>query len=411
MEFSWDQHTDDLVGRVRTFLDDHVKPAETVLARQIADGDQAGDPFREPRVKAELQQKARGAGLWNLFQPDPRWGAGLTNLQYAPLAELTGHSIELAPEAFNCAPPDSGNMELLASYGTAEQQERWLRPLAAGEIRSCFAMTEPQVASSDPNNVQTTIVRDGNEYVINGHKWWTTGIMRPACSVILLMGVSDPDGPEGQRHSIVLIPRDVPGVEVRRTLPVFGFGHHAQGGHGEVVFTDVRVPAENLLGQEGDGFRVAQARLGPGRIHHCMRLLGHAERAIELMCRRAHERVTFGKPLAEQGVVQDWIAEARIEVEQARLLVLRTAWLMDTVGAKAARSDISAIKVAVPRTVAHIVDRAIQVFGGAGVSDDLPLATYYAEARYLQIGDGPDEVHKRSIARRELRRFESVSPS
>lgn len=403
MDFRTDDRTQALMAQAQQFLDEHVRPAEPVLVAQYA---AAADPFdHEPPIKKELQSKARAAGLWNLFLPDGELGAGLTNLQYAPLAEITGHSIELAPESFNCSPPDSGNMELLARYGTDEQRARWLRPLLDGEIRSCFAMTEPQVASSDPNNLQTTIVRDGDEYVINGHKWWTTGILRPNCTVIIVMGVTDPDAPTGGRHSMVLVPKDTPGIEIRRTLPVFGFSHHAYGGHGEVVFTDVRVPAINVLGPEGGGFTVAQARLGPGRIHHCMRLLGHAERAVELMCRRAHERVTFGRPLAEQGVVQEWIADARMDIEQARLLVLKTAWLMDTVGARGARVEISSIKVVVPKITARIVDRAIQTFGGAGVSNDLPLANFYAEARYLQIGDGPDEVHKRAVARRELYKY------
>jgi acyl-CoA dehydrogenase len=404
VDFRTDEKTLALIGQVQEFLEEHIRPAEAVLAQQYA---AAPDPFAfEPPVKAELKAKAKDAGLWNLFLNHGGYGAGLTNLEYAPLAEITGHSIELAPETFNCSAPDAGNMELLAQYGTGEQRERWLQPLLDGEIRSCFAMTEPRVASSDPNNLQTTITRDGDEYVINGRKWWTTGILRPLTSVIVLMGVSNPDAPAGQQHSIVLVPRDTPGITVERSLPVFGFPHHAFGGHGEVVFDDVRVPVANVLGPEGGGFAVAQARLGPGRIHHCMRLLGHAERAVELMCRRAHERATFGTPLAEQGVVQEWIADARIDIEQARLLVLKAAWLMDTVGAKAARVEISSIKVVVPKITARIVDRAIQVFGGAGVSNDLPLANYYAEARYLQIGDGPDEVHKRAVARRELRKYQ-----
>ncbi|NWJ71082.1 acyl-CoA dehydrogenase family protein [Pseudonocardia sp. ICBG1122] len=403
MDFTTDPTTLEWCERVQGFLDDHIRPAEAVLERQYA---AAAEPFDyEPPIKQELKEKARAAGLWNLFLPDERHGAGLTNLQYAPLAEITGHSIDLAPETFNCSPPDAGNMELLAQYGTAAQQEEWFHPLLEGRIRSCFAMTEPQVASSDPNNLQTRIRREGDEYVINGRKWWTTGILRPMTKLIILMGLTDPDAPPGKQHSMVLVPRDAPGIEIVRSLPVFGFPHHAYGGHGEVVFTDVRVPVENVLGVEGGGFAIAQARLGPGRIHHCMRLLGHAERAVELMCRRAHERATFGKPLAEQGVVQEWIAEARMDIEQARLLVLKTAWLMDTVGNKGARVEISTIKVVVPRITARIVDRAIQVFGGAGVSNDLPLANYYAEARYLQIGDGPDEVHKRAVARRELRKY------
>lgn len=403
MDFTTDATTHEWMERVQGFLDEHIRPAEPVLEEQYA---AAADPFDiEPPIKQELKDKARAAGLWNLFLPDARFGAGLTNLQYAPLAEITGHSIDLAPETFNCSPPDAGNMELLSLYGTEQQQQDWLHPLLEGRIRSCFAMTEPAVASSDPNNLQTSIVRDGDEYVVNGHKWWTTGILRPLTKLIIVMGVSNPEAPPGRQHSMVLVPRDSPGIEIRRSLPVFGFPHHAYGGHGEVVFTDVRVPVANVLGPEGGGFAVAQARLGPGRIHHCMRLLGHAERAVELMCRRAHERVTFGTPLAEQGVIQEWIADARMDIEQARLLVLKTAWLMDTVGSKGARVEISSIKVVVPRITARIVDRAIQVFGGAGVSNDLPLANYYAEARYLQIGDGPDEVHKRAVARRELKKY------
>ncbi|BBG01328.1 MULTISPECIES: acyl-CoA dehydrogenase family protein [Pseudonocardia] len=403
MEFSTDPTTLEWCERVQGFLDDHIRPAEKVLEEQYAS---AADPFdHEPPIKAELKEKARAAGLWNLFLPDEEFGAGLTNLQYAPLAEITGHSIDLAPETFNCSPPDAGNMELLAQYGTEAQQQEWLRPLLDGSIRSCFAMTEPDVASSDPNNLRTRIRRDGDDYVINGHKWWTTGICRPMTKLIIVMGLTDPDAPPGKQHSMVLVPRDAPGIEITRSLPVFGFPHHAYGGHGEVRFHDVRVPVENVLGVEGGGFAIAQARLGPGRIHHCMRLLGHAERAVELMCRRAHERATFGTPLAEQGVVQEWIADARMDIEQARLLVMKTAWLMDTMGNKGARVEISTIKVVVPRITARIVDRAIQVFGGAGVSNDLPLANYYVEARYLQIGDGPDEVHKRAVARRELRKY------
>jgi acyl-CoA dehydrogenase len=404
MDFEFDDRTTELGGRLEQFMTDSVYPAEARFAEEQR---AAADPFGTPsQVKEDLKREARERGLWNLFLPDERWGAGLSNLQYAPLAEITGRSSDLAPEALNCSPPDTGNMELLAQFGTPEQQERWLVPLLDARIRSCFSMTEPGVASSDASNISTRISRDGDDYVINGRKWWSTGALRPTCAVFLVMGVSDEEetGPH-RRHSIVLVPRETPGLEILRSTTVFGYDHASHGGHGEIRFDDVRVPKDSVLGEPGAGFAVAQARLGAGRIHHCMRLLGQGERALELMCRRALTREAFGKPLAEQGVVQQGIAESRVALDQARLLVLRAAWTMDKLGAKEARTEISAIKAVVPKLIGEIVDQAIQVHGGAGVSEDFPLARAYTDARYLRIGDGPDEVHQRSIARRELRKY------
>jgi len=381
-----------------------VYPAEPVFREQL---EGSGDPFFHPPVMEELKVEARKRGLWNLFLPDERYGAGLTNLEYAPLAEVTGRS-PIAPEALNCAAPDTGNMEILAEFGTAQQQEEWLLPLLNGEIRSCFAMTEPWVASSDATNLQSRIERDGDDYVVNAHKWWTSGAASARCKVAVLLGVSNPDADPYHRQSMILVPMDAPGVRVVRTLPVFG--HDAGGGHCETLYENVRLPASNLLGEEGGGFAIAQARLGPGRIHHCMRAIGLAEKALELMCERAWVRSPFGKPLAEQGVVQDRIAESRIEIEQARLLTLKAAWLMDTVGNKGARFEIAAIKVVAARLATTVIDRAIQLFGGAGVSDDWPLAAMYTHARTLHLVDGPDEVHKQQIARRELRPYQPGSP-
>jgi acyl-CoA dehydrogenase len=400
-DFELSPKTQELRESLLDFMDDHVYPAEDVYRQQVED---SGDPFFHPPVMEELKVEARKRGLWNLFLPDERFGAGLTNLEYAPLAEITGRS-HIAPEALNCAAPDTGNMEILAAFGTPQQQERWLEPLLEGEIRSCFAMTEPEVASSDATQMQGRIERDGDGYVVRGHKWWTTGAASERCKVAIFMGVTDPDTEPHRRHGMILVPLDAPGVKIVRTLPVFGYdtGH---GGHCEVIFDDVRLPAENLLGEEGAGFAIAQSRLGPGRIHHCMRAIGMAERAFDLMCERAHERAPFGKPLARQGVVQNWIAESRIEIEQTRLLVLKTAWLMDTAGNKGARIEVSAIKVAAPELATRVIDRAIQVHGGGGVSNDFPLAAMYAGARTLRIADGPDEVHKMSIARRELHRYQ-----
>lgn len=401
MDFAYDATTQHYRERLFAFLDEHVYPAEPVLAEQTRTAD---DPWAPLPVVEELKAEARRRGLWNLFLPGER-GAGLTNVQYAPLAEITGRSPHLAPIATNCAAPDTGNMELLSEFGTPAQQRQWLEPLLEGKIRSAFAMTEPEVASSDARNIGTRIERDGDEYVITGRKWFISGAMNPHCRVFIVMGKTDPDAEPHRQQSMVLVPRDTPGVEVRRAMAVFGYGDEEAGGHAEIVFDRVRVPVENLVGGEGEGFAIAQARLGPGRIHHCMRAIGMAERAIELMCRRAVSRVAFGKPLAEQGVVQDWIAESRVRVEQLRQLVLRTAWLMDTVGNKGAHTEIQAIKIATPRTVEWILDKAIQLHGAGGVSQDFPLASLWAGVRTLRLADGPDEVHKRSLARRELKKY------
>jgi acyl-CoA dehydrogenase len=355
-------------------------------------------------VLAGLKQEARRRGLWNLFLPDDERGAGLSVLDYAPIAELSGRSAAIAPEAMNCAAPDTGNMELLAMFATPEQSKRWLEPLLAGEIRSCFSMTEPDVASSDATNIALTITADGDDFVLNGRKWWSTGALRPECRLAIVMGVSDPDAGKYQRHSMVLVPLDTPGVTVERSTTVYGYDDGPHGGHGVIHYDSVRVPQENLLGPRGGGFMMAQARLGPGRIHHCMRALGMGERALELMCRRAAGRSTFGQAIAQHGVVQEWIAESRLALEQARLLVLKTAWLIDTVGVRGARTEIAAIKVAAPRAASYVLDRAVQVFGAAGVSSDTPLAAAWAQLRTLHLADGPDEVHLRSVAREELRK-------
>ncbi len=402
MDFVFDARTEELRGRLLDFMEQHVYPAEPVFAEQVA---AAADPWARPPIMAELKKAARAAGLWNLFLPHPEHGAGLTNLQYAPLAEITGRSLGLAPEALNCAAPDTGNMEVLAQFGTEEQRQEWLLPLLDGEIRSAFCMTEPDVASSDAANISLRIERDGDEYVLNGRKWWSSGALAPECKILIVMGVTDPDAERYRRQSMVLVPKDTPGVDVVRGLSVFGYTHGPHGGHGEVRFTDVRVPVANVLLGEGEGFRIAQERLGPGRIHHCMRAIGAAERAVELMCQRAVGRVAFGKAIGQQGVVQEWIAQARIRIEMCRLLVLKTAWLMDTVGNAGARVEISAIKVAVPEMASWVLDRAIQVHGGGGVSQDFPLAESWASLRTLHLADGPDEVHLMAIARRELRGY------
>jgi acyl-CoA dehydrogenase len=398
MDFEPTERCRDFADRLTAFVSERVEPAEAVYAQQLRD---SGDPHFEPPVLEELKAQARERGLWNLFHPDPEHGPGLTNAEYAPLAEIMGRT-HIASEACNCSAPDTGNMEVLTQFGTPEQQDAWLRPLLDGEIRSAFAMTEPDVASSDARNIQMRIVRDGDEYVLNGRKWWTSGAMRERCRVLIAMGKTDPDAAPFKQQSMILVPRDTPGVTVVRNLPVFGYAD--QEGHAEVTFEDVRVPASNLIAGEGDGFLIAQARLGPGRIHHCMRTIGAAERALELLCKRAASRVTFGKPVATRGNVLDWIAEARIDIEMARLLTLKAAWLMDTVGNKHARTEIAAIKVAAPNVALRIIDRAIQVHGGGGVSDDFPLAWMYAHIRTLRLADGPDEVHKLTIARQELRR-------
>jgi acyl-CoA dehydrogenase len=402
MDFAFSQRAIEFQQRAEEFLRDCVYPAEETFAAQLAE---RPDEWDSPPVVEELKQEARKRGLWNLFLPHAEFGAGLSNLEYAPIAELTGRSPYLAPEAMNCAAPDTGNMELLAMFGTPAQQETWLRPLLDGEIRSCFSMTEPEVASSDATNIATRISRTGESYVVNGRKWWSSGAMNPRCKVSIVMGVSDPDGPKHRRHSMILVPMDTPGVTVVRPTTVFGYSDNSHGGHAEIVFDDVRVPAGNILGGENEGFALAQARLGPGRIHHCMRLIGMAERALDLMCRRALSRSTFGVAISDHGVVQEWIAEARIRIEQARLLTLKTAWLMDTVGNKGAALEIAAIKVVAPQVAVWVIDKAIQAHGGAGVSQDTPLASLYAHARTLQIADGPDEVHRRSVARRELSRW------
>ncbi|GAA0456222.1 acyl-CoA dehydrogenase family protein [Streptomyces sp. NPDC046215] len=403
MDFAFDARTEELRGELLAFMDEHVYPAEPVAEEQRA---ALASPWDVPPVVEELKAEARRRGLWNLFLPDAGYGAGLTNLQYAPLAEITGRSPHLAPTALNCAAPDTGNMELLSQFGSAEQKKRWLEPLLAGEIRSAFAMTEPEVASSDATNIETRIERDGDAYVVTGRKWYISGAMYPGCEIFIVMGKTDPEGADPRRQqSMILVPRDTPGLEVRRAMRVYGFEDHSHGGHAEVVFDRVRVPASHLIGEEGGGFAIAQARLGPGRIHHCMRLIGMAERAIELMCRRAVSRTAFGKPLAQQGVVQEWIADARVAVEQLRLLVLKTAWLMDTVGNRGAHTEIQAIKIATPRAVVDIIDKAVQLHGAGGVSQDFPLAELWAAARTLRLADGPDEVHQRSLARRELGRY------
>jgi acyl-CoA dehydrogenase len=383
------------------FIRERVIPNEPVYEAQIA---ASGDRHHHPPVMEQLQAEARSRGLWNLFLPDEQHGAGLSNLDYAHLAELTGRSVLMAPTATNCAAPDTGNMEVLHLVGTAEQQREWLHPLLEAEIRSAFFMTEPDVASSDARNIRTRIERDGDHYVINGRKWWSSGAASPRCKIGILMGVSNPDADPYRQQSMILVPMDTSGVEVVRELPVFG-RYDGHGGHPEVSFTDVRVPASNLLGEEGDGFAIAQMRLGPGRIHHCMRAIGMAERAFDLMCARALERTPFGKPIADQGVFQRWIAHARVRIEQARLLTLKTAYLMDTEGARGARLEISAIKLVAPSTAEWVLEKAIQTFGGAGFTDDTPIASMWAHARTMRVLDGPDEVHEMALARRELKRY------
>ena len=396
----YSDRTNDLLERLNAFMDENVYPNEEKIDAQIAEGDR----WAHPPLLEELKGRARTAGLWNLFLPESELGAGLTNFEYAPLCEVMGRS-EYAPEIFNCSAPDTGNMEVLARYGTKAQQDEWLDPLLNGEIRSAFAMTEPEVASSDATNIECRIERDGDEYVINGRKWWTSGALSPRCQILIVMGKTDPANPDRHKQqSMVLVPRRTPGVNVVRHLPVFGFDD-APHGHAEVIFKDVRVPASNMLLGEGRGFEIAQGRLGPGRIHHCMRLIGLAERALEKMCKRVKSRVTFGRPISEQTVTQERIAEARIAIDQARLLVLHSAWRMDTVGNKEARKEIAMIKVATPLMACKVVDWAIQAHGGGGVTSDFGLAEAYANARTLRLADGPDEVHRNQIAKLELRRY------
>ena len=405
MDFTFDDRTEDLRKQLLAFMDEHVRPAEKVFEEQVAEMEAQGRGWERPAIIDDLKARARSLGLWNLFLTHRSEGAGLTNLQYAPLAEITGHSPAIAPEALNCAAPDTGNMELLADFGNSEQQAQWLAPLLDGEIRSAFCMTEPDVASSDATNISTRITRDGDIFVINGRKWWSSGAMDPRCKILIVMGKTNPDAPRHRQQSMILVPRDTPGVTIKRGMRVFGFTDGTHGGHAEIEFKDVRVPAANLIAEEGDGFAIAQARLGPGRIHHCMRQIGASERALELMCRRVTERTAFGKPLAEQGVIQDWIAESRVRIESARLLVLKTAWLMDTVGNKGAHTEIQAIKIATPEMAQWVIDRAIQAHGAGGISQDFPLAHLWASARTLRFADGPDEVHKRSLAWRELKKY------
>ncbi len=396
MHFEFSDKVKDLQKQVQSFMDQHIYPNE----QRFLNESEEGDRWKPSRVIEELKPKARAAGLWNLFLPEDEHGAGLSNLEYAPLCEIMGRS-PMAPEVFNCSAPDTGNMEVLARYGTPEQKERWLKPLLNGEIRSCFAMTEPAVASSDATNIEASIARDGDHYVINGRKWWSSGAGDSRCKIAIFMGKTDPAGPKHKQQSMILVPMDAPGVKIERMLKVFGYDH-APHGHGEVSFTNVRVPVSNMLLGEGRGFEIAQGRLGPGRIHHCMRLIGVAERALETMCRRAGARVAFGKRLAEQGTIRADIAESRMDIEQTRLLVLKAAYMMDTVGNKAARSEIAMIKVIAPNMTLRVLDRAIQAHGGAGVCQDTLLAGAWANSRTLRLADGPDEVHREAVAKLEL---------
>jgi acyl-CoA dehydrogenase len=399
MEFAYSDKVQVLRQQVLQFMDEYIYPNE----RRFYDEINTGDRWQPTRVVEELKEKARAAGLWNLFLPESEYGAGLTNLEYAPLCEIMGRSI-MAPEVFNCSAPDTGNMEVLVRYGSPEQKRQWLEPLLGGEMRSCFAMTEPEVASSDATNIQSSIRRDGDHYVINGHKWWTSGAGDPRCKITIFMGKTDTAAPKHKQQSMILVPMDAAGVRIVRMLPVFGYDD-APHGHGEVIFENVRVPAANMLLGEGRGFEIAQGRLGPGRIHHCMRLIGVAERALETMCRRVKARVAFGKPLAEQGTIKADIATSRMEIDQARLLVLNAAYMMDKVGNKEARAEIAMIKVIAPNMALGVIDRAIQAHGGGGVCDDFVLAQAWAHSRTLRLADGPDEVHREAVAKLELKKY------
>ncbi|MDQ2756135.1 MAG: acyl-CoA dehydrogenase family protein [Actinomycetota bacterium] len=402
MDFGTDTRTQELKDSLLHLMATHIEPALPTFHEQV---DALPDrwAWSQAPVLETLREQARGAGLWNAFLPGAK-GAGLTNLQYAALAEITGRAIDLAPAVLNCAAPDTGNMEVLETFGTPQQQEQWLEPLLRGEIRSSFAMTEPDVASSDATNIETSIVRDGDSYVVTGRKWWITGAMNPDAKIFIVMGKTDPSADRHRQQSMILVPRDAEGVEIVRGMHVLGYDDHEHGGHAEMAFHSVRVPATHLIAGEGEGFAIAQARLGPGRIHHCMRSIGVAEKAIELMCDRVSSRVAFGKPLSEQGVIRDWIAESRVRLEQLRLLVLKTAWLMDTVGNRGAHTEIQAIKIATPATVEWILDKAIQAHGAGGLSQDFPLASAIAGIRTLRFADGPDEVHKNALARAELKK-------
>jgi len=400
MDFSYGANVEDYRGRLLDFMDSHIYPAEPLYRRQI---EESGDPHHHPAVLEDLKKEARSRGLWNLFLPDPEDGAGLSVLEYAPLAEITGRSVQIAPEALNCSAPDTGNMEILHMFGTPEQKEVWLHPLLEGEIRSCFSMTEPDVASSDATNIRTSIERDGDDYVVTGRKWFSSGAASSRCTFSIVMGVTDPDADRHRMQSMVIVPLDSPGVEIEREPTVFGY--QDRGGHPQIHFDGVRVPVSNLLGEQGGGFAIAQARLGPGRVHHCMRAIGAAERCLDLMVQRSQARTAFGRPLSDQGVIQEWIADARIEIEQVRLLVLKTAWLIDNVGTKGARTEIAAIKVAAPNLLTSVADNAMQLFGAAGFTEDWPIAQLYSMGRWLRIADGPDEVHRRSVARAELGRL------
>ncbi|MGX6443461.1 acyl-CoA dehydrogenase [Neobacillus sp. K501] len=404
MNFSYSEKVVNLQKKVMNFMEEYVYPNEKVYHEQLNQQKTRWSDI--PSIMEELKQKAKDQGLWNLFLPDSEYGAGLTNLEYAPICEIMGRSV-IGPEVFNCNAPDTGNMEVLVRYGTVQQKKQWLEPLLAGEIRSCFSMTEPDVASSDATNIETSIVRDGDEYVINGRKWWSSGAGDPRCKIAIVMGKNDPTAPRHEQQSMILVPLNTPGVKIERILPVFGYDD-APHGHAEIVYENVRVPAENMLWEEGKGFAIAQGRLGPGRIHHCMRLIGLAERALEDLTKRVQSRTAFGKKIAEQGVVQEWIADSRIEIEQARLLTLKAAYMMDTVGNKEAKTEIAMIKVVAPNMALRVIDRAIQAFGGAGVSDDFTLAYHWAQARTLRIADGPDEVHRRQVARLELQKYQNT---
>ncbi|WP_394584065.1 acyl-CoA dehydrogenase [Cytobacillus firmus] len=401
MDFSYSPKVQELIGKLNVFMEENVYPNEALYEQQLNEQENRWSDI--PRIMEELKLKAKAAGLWNLFLPESEYGAGLTNVEYAPLCEIMGRSM-IAPEIFNCNAPDTGNMEVLARYGTEQQKNDWLKPLLEGYIRSCFSMTEPDVASSDATNIEARIEKQGTEYVINGRKWWSSGAGDPRCRIAIFMGKTDPDANRHEQQSMILVPMDTPGVKIERMLPVFGYDH-APHGHAEITYDNVRVPSENIIWGEGKGFAIAQGRLGPGRIHHCMRLIGAAERALEELCKRVQNRTAFGKTLASQGVIREWIADSRIEIEQARLLTLKAAHMMDTAGNKVAKTEIAMIKVVAPSMALKVIDRAIQAFGAAGVSEDVPLAALWANARTLRLADGPDEVHRAQIAKLELKKY------